>query len=416
MKLNNKYSSYIFYTTIFLSLTILNYISNWWVFRVSGSKDVKIRETSIFPDLQAILSFIPCYKEIGNSVYLFDEISPCHKGYIYGSPLLFFLEKFKLEALPITFLGTFITISFCLGLGFLASKVSIKQNKYALFIVFILFSPGILLLIERANFDILIFLMLLVGTQLFSKKLEISGILVIAISAVIKFYTLPVLIFLLFITTQKSTKIVGFFIVLIVIPKVFLDITSITNPGFPSNWYISFGVDSFGLYLNLFLEQINQNKFILNSLEVKILGYMTLFVALILFFKFYKMRMSNCSGFLKISSDFAELNFLKITFWIFGVTFISCYLAGMSYDYRLTFLAAAGLSFIALAKYQEIKINGLTWIFSIALWCSGSFLPSTSLLLSGIIQLIGDIAIFILSALFILVLIDLITSKLHSKK
>jgi hypothetical protein len=258
--------------------------------------------------------------------------------------------------------------------------------------------------------------MLLVSSQLFSKGYEISAILVIAFTALFKFYTLPVILVLIVVTNRKSTRVVGTLVAFLVFPKVFLDISSITNPGFPSTWYISFGLESIGLYINLFLEQINQAKFILSSLEVKILGYLTLILALILLSKFYKIESMNAIDFLKISSDFTELNFLRISFWIFGATFISCYLAGMSYDYRLTFLAAAGVSFIALAKYQKVKIIRLTWIFSVALWFSGSFLPSTSLLLSGLIQLIGDISIFILSTLFLLVIIEVIKSTEYAKK
>ena len=87
----------------------------------------------------------------------------------------------------------------------------------------------------------------------------------------------------------------------------------------------------------------------------------------------------------------------------------------MSYDYRLSFLAVTGLSFIALAKYQELRIKGLTLLLIFALWGSGTFLPSTSLVLSGFIQLIGDVAIFILSTFFILALTNEIKSKIYRK-
>ena len=167
--------------------------------------------------------------------------------------------------------------------------------------------------------------------------------------------------------------------------------------------------------MNLFLEHINQNRLILNSLGVGLLGYFLLIAALILLSKFYKSRVQSVINILEIPPNFPNWNLLRNIFWIFGSTFISCYLVGMSYDYRLSFLAVAGLSFIVLAKYQEVKIKGLTLLLIFALWGSGSFLPSTSLVLSGIIQLIGDVAIFILSTFFILALINEIKSKIYRK-
>jgi len=415
LKVGNKNLRAVLFSFIFMSLTALNYISDWWVFKVSGSSEVKIRESSDFADLIWIKSFVACYRKVGESIYLYDDISPCHLGYFYGSTLVKFFEIIKLDSLPIIWVGSSLTILFCISLGILTSKIATKKSNYIFFIIFSLFSPGIWLLLERANLDILIFLLLLIGSQLFSRGNEVSGILVIALSALFKYYTLPVLLALLIITNKRFTRIMGILVALLVISKVFLDIKSITNPGFPSTWYISFGIKSFGLYLNLFLEHLNQNRFILNSLGAGLFGYFLLMVALIFLSKFDRRRVQSVINILVISRNFPKYNFLRHIFWIFGSTFISCYLAGMSYDYRLSFLAVAGLSFIALAKSQELRMKGLTSLLFVALWGSGSFLPSTSLVLSGLIQLIGDVAIFILSTFFILVLISEIKSKIYRK-
>jgi len=404
-----------FFTSIFLSLTALNYFTDWWIFKVSGSSEVKIRESTDFADLMWIKSFVACYRKVGDSLYLYDENVPCHLGYFYGSTLIKFFEIVKLDSTSIVWIGSVLTVLFCVGLGIIASKIASDKSCHKLLIVFLLFSPGVLLLLERANLDILIFLLLLIGNNLFSKGKEISGILVIALSALFKFYTIPVLLILILISNKRITRIVGTLVTVLVIPKVFLDIISITNPGFPSTWYISFGIESIGLYLNLALEQFNQNRFILNGLEVKLLGYVTLILAVILFSKFGKIQIKSISKALEISPKFAAWSFLRSAFWIFGTTSISCYLAGMSYDYRLSFLAVAGLSLIALAKNKRISISCLPVLLIIATWCSGSFFPSTSLVLSGLIQLVGDIAVFILSVFFTLTLINEIKLKINKQ-
>ena len=415
LKLGNRNLRAMIFSSIFLSLTILNYISDWWVFKVSGSSEVKIRESSDFPDLMWFKSRVACYREVGNSLYLYDDNSPCHLGYFYGSTLIKLFAIIKLDSIRLGYIGSGLTILFCLSLGVFTSKIATRNGQFTFFVISLLFSPGIWLLLERANLDILIFLMVFTGSQLFSRGNEIFGTIVIAFSALFKFYTLPVLLVLLVITNKRLTRIVGFLFAPLVFSKVFLDVTSITNPGFPSTWYISFGIKSFGLYLNLFLEHFNQNRLILNSLEVGLFGYFLLIVSLILLSKFYKSKVQSVIDILEIPPNSPNWNLLRNIFWIFGSTFISCYLVGMSFDYRLSFLAVAGLSFIVLAKYQEVKIKGLTLLLIFALWGSGSFLPSTSLVLSGIIQLIGDGAIFILSTFFILALINEIRSKIYRK-
>lgn len=392
-----------FFSFIFLFLSGLNYLSNWWVFRVSGSEAAKVRESANFSDLQAIVSFIPCYRNVGNSIYLFDNYSPCHKGYIYGTPLLDFFSAIRLDAIPIFIVGSVLTIIFCLGLALIASKVFIEGRVNPFFIVGSIFSPGIWLLLERTNLDIFIFLMLLVATQLFSKGHEVSAILVVSLSAVFKFYTLPVLLVLFLITNKKSTRIILAVTGLLVLPKVYLDISSITNPGFPSTWYISFGSESFGLYLNLLLEQFGKQAWQLSSLQIKLLGYLAVLVTVFFLTRYLEIKSIATSNFLLRSPDGIKSDFLINSFWIFGASFISCYMAGMSYDYRLLFLAVSVLSFCSLVKLQEVNIKGLHVLLLVTLWFSGSFLPSTSLVLSGFIQLTGDIAMVLFVASFFVI-------------
>ena len=242
LKVGNKNLRAMLFSCIFLGLTILNYISDWWVFKVSGSSEVKIRESSDFSDLMWIKSFVACYREVGNSLYLYDDNSPCHVGYFYGSTLIKLFAIIKLDSIPLVYIGSGLTILFCLSLGVFTSKIATRKGQFTFVVISSLFSPGIWLLLERANLDILIFLMVFIGSQLFSRGNEIFGTIVIALSALFKFYTLPVLLILLVITNKRLTRIVGFLFVLLVFSKVFLDVTSITNPGFPSTWYISFGI------------------------------------------------------------------------------------------------------------------------------------------------------------------------------
>jgi hypothetical protein len=414
LKVENKNLRAALFFLIFISLTALNYISDWWVFKVSGSSEVKIRESSDFADLIWIKSFVGCYRKVENSLYLYDDASPCHLGYFYGSTLIKIFEIAKIDSLSVFWIGSTLTVLFCISLGVFASKLENKKIIYVTFIIFSLFSPGIWLLLERANLDILIFLMLLVGSQLFSRGNEISGILVIALSALFKFYTLPAILILLIITNRRLTRIVGILVGLLVTYIVFLDITSITNPGFPSTWYISFGIESIGLYLNLMLEHFTQTRFQFSNFGVKILGYFFFLISCIYFNKKHQTTLHTLSHILLVSKNNKELNYLQNIYWISGTTFISCYLAGMSYDYRLLFLAVSGLSLMALKHANGVSIKKLYLLILISLWFSGSFLPATSLIFSGTIQLIGDVAIFLLATFFTLISIYSIKLKISN--
>ena len=150
---------------IFAVLTGIHFLSNWWVFRISGTREIKIRETSNFSDLEIILNFLPCYRLIGNDVYRTDDDFECHKGYMYGSMLLRLLNLLKLDSVPLGLVAIFLLTFFLIGLGALASSFTQKNRLPLWFIIFIIFSPGTWLVIERANIDILVILMLLVASQ-----------------------------------------------------------------------------------------------------------------------------------------------------------------------------------------------------------------------------------------------------------
>jgi hypothetical protein len=412
----NKFVYFLFCSMILAILTGIHFLSNWWVFRISGTREIKIRETSNFSDLEIIMSFLPCYRLIENDVYQTDDNFECHKGYMYGIMLLRVFNFLKLDLIPIGLVATFLLTIFLLGLGAVASSFTQKNKLHLWFVILIIFSPGTWLAIERANLDILIIFMLLVASQCLSRGFEISGILIVCFSSLLKFYTLPLVLVLIVISHRMKTKVLGSIAFLVILPMVVVDISAITNPGFPSTWYISFGVRSSGLYLNLLLEQLGLEKYLLNSIEVQLLSYVIFSVACILIVKLNKSNLLTFRKVLFDRSKFQTLRYPDNLVCIFGVTFISCYLAGMSFDYRLIFLGVAGVEFIRKSNLLNLKMKGKYFFLAVSLWFSGSFLPSTSLILSGIFQVIGDIAILFISAFFIAACTLEIKSKIRSQK
>ena len=104
--------------------------------------------------------------------------------------------------------------------------------------------------------------------------------------------------------------------------------------------------------------------------------------------------------------DFTGSNFLNITcFWCLFI-FLTCYFAGYNYDFRLIYLAIGSLKVFDLSFPKKFKYYFYT-ITPIALWGSigipgdNNFDESSTTLtevLSGVIGLFGDLAIFFISA------------------
>jgi len=232
----------------FLSFFAVQYLSNWWTLRVSG-----IRGGS-FIDLAAVLRWSDCFRAVGNSVYA-PEDGKCG-GYLYGSTLLRVLNFLGISATQTKFWGLFSGAVICISLGSLAVFFTNKKSLNLLLVGLVLSSPGLWLLIERGNIDGLIFLLLLASSILIAKGFEIPAIFLIAITALFKFYTAPLLLVLVVISRTKRARATAVILFLTVIPIIFIEYLSIET-NFPNTWFISFGAPSIGFWINLFGDKFN---------------------------------------------------------------------------------------------------------------------------------------------------------------
>ena len=167
----------------------------------------------VFPDWAAMIKLNICHNKFGINVFYTNS---CVSGFLdYGNIFLFFpyfesLEKFYFFYLPILN-----------GIIFIFLIVSLIQPKnifnYFLLIL-ILFSPPTLLIIERANFDMLIFLMVVLIA--FSNSLFLNFIIIIFVS-LLKYYPL-VLMVNFFIEKARSIKKILLILSLFIIVVLFL--------------------------------------------------------------------------------------------------------------------------------------------------------------------------------------------------
>lgn len=320
------------------------YLSGWKPLKMQG-----IGGGHDYSDLTSVLNAAKCFNVIGSDVYTVTD--SC--GYQYGLFLLKMINVLQLNSLTPLVLGglLFTLVSFLLLLIGVRSSVS---RKHVVLTCLILLSPGPWLLFERGNFDLLIILFLAVTVLTLNTKFSFIGALLLLATALMKFYTFPLLFLYLILEKNKWHKALIAFASLAIIPLMVSNIVS--APGYPNPMYVAFGLPIPGLWVNFFAWRFNFDL-VLGMLPQYIIGVFA-FISVLLYFQ----KSSKASGF---RSMFTNLNFSsnleKNVFLFSSSTYVACFLAGSNFDYRLIFLA------ISLVLLNKALVNSMQSRFLISL-------------------------------------------------
>jgi hypothetical protein len=357
----------------------LNY--SWAGLQASG-----IRGSSKYIDQESVLNSANCFKEIGIEVYKLDAPNGCG-GFVYSVELLRILNFFHLSTLSSEFLGAafmWLTVAALCSLFFLIKNLGRLDIVVA---AFAFVSPGVWLLLERGNYDELVFILVLISSYFLASRYQELGIVLLAITVLIKFYTLPVfLICILFLKRKKSRILFGWIAFPIIIYIVFL-IKQVEI--FPSTWNVSFGLDSLGLYINLFIKERILWDLQLPSIAIKLTG-----VCGLVFWMFCLAKIKNGH---KSKLNFPEVNScVFIIYTNMTIIFLSCFFAGMNYDYRLVYLAASLALTPRILAISTLR-NVITISGCVALGFSAYAFGQTGIP-ALIAQVVGDFFIYILVA------------------
>lgn len=362
------------------------YFSQWLPLKVQN-----IGGGRNYADLASVLNAAECYERIGDSVY--STVDTC--GYQYGIFLLRFINLLNLNSISLELLGgAFFLIVFLILLGVAVYSASTKLQASMIFILAI--SPGPWLLFERGNFDLLILIFVSCAVLFVNSRLSILGILLIALTALMKFYTLPLLLVYVAVEKRLYLRIIGVITVGIVTPFVIFDI--LRAPSFPNPTFAAFGLPSPGLWLNFFAWRFDV-PIVLDGPLQYLVGFVALFVGFYLIYftglskKFSLAHHSPTSG--------SVLD--KNAFLFFSSLYLICYLAGMNYDYRLIFLIFALLLLNVVFPSNRVS----RWFIVVqiaALWSTYFFFGATGAIpvllaiFGNICQLI--LAIYLLGAVY----------------
>jgi hypothetical protein len=330
-----------------------------------------------FGDLNSVLGSADCYQAVGFDVYSFPIGHEC--AYNYGSWLMRSISFIGLGERHTQAVGLiFIVLISCL-LAFVMAQV--KLGRSSLFLGLIIFvSPPIMLLLERGNLDILMFILIFLAAENLSKSKVNASLVLLVVSMLYKFYTVGLATLVAFMS--RSTIIFFYWLAIIVLAMIQIFNDFRRGPGFINTDWASFGAPIFGIYL----AHLNVTIPFLLSLA---LGCSILLVAVWFVSRawtpFYKLYKELTTAPLESIPSYH-------LFIFFSAVHTTCYVLGTNFDYRLIMLAIANFILLSQAnlRYKTNLVVGLATV--LIMWTSYNI---------GILQPIGDILIGVTTAYYI---------------
>jgi hypothetical protein len=323
------------------------------------------------------------------SIYSQIEASDTCSGFNYGTTLLILLSIFPIDgefyiaaALTIGVLAVFI-------LGYYLANTYKMSFWQKVLVSTAFFSPGTYLLFERGNLDLVIFLLIVTAAVLLGRGAFFPAYFVVVFATLLKFYALPLVIIVSLLSTTLRQRILTTVLSVLTIGWVFVDYSR--GQILPVYGPVQFGypvLDHYFVWFGLSLQPLPS-----------VIGFFApwfVWALLVLierrlgrgFQTQLKKSVANLQG------DFA--------FLFTAITFCAMFFVGLSFDYRLIFLALAGVALILKSSFGR-RVKVALWVsLLIALWGSGAiggnfmFIPDAiKPFLVGGFQLAGDLAVFL---------------------
>ena len=333
-------------------------------------------------DAYTVLFYAECFSQVGNFVFEYGPICP---AWANGSGLLRLLDIIGAGTVDTALFGHVFT--YLIIFTFVYFLYLLRAYRYAQIVLFFgLISPPNWLLMERGNFDSLMYLLVFLSAILLFKGFTVTSIILLASSTLMKFYTLPLLVILFLLNKKIYIKVFIIITFLLTVLLVLSDFNKIHN--FPH----TAGNNHFGMrIIGNYLGKINIK---LTMPIANILGLFLLIICVILIFIFL----------LKFEPELFQKQLftpvVEVFYLLMSGAFLACFIAGLSVDYRLIFyVVSAPFTIILLKRWHKLFASSL---FLISVWFSYP---------SGIFQTIGDLALEIMVALQIIIFIVLIKGR-----
>lgn len=333
-----------------------------------------------FNDLSIVLESARCYPEYGDLVY--KNNVECG-NYLYGSFLLKLLGVLNFYSFNIYLAGFLVALMFIVSTAYISAKYLTGGNLLLCLALFS--SPPFHLMVQRGHIDIFMFSIIVLAIHLMKTKSNYLATIFIFITVLIKFYTLPLLIY--FVITRRGLALRIFSALLAVVSVVLIyDDLSLTpvklNQDYPGRIWGLFGWEAL-------IRRINETSIADFGLTAtRILSATLFFMAygLVLIVVRYLREKKE------IQLTTMDSNHSLNEFLVLSIVFVSCFFAGLNYDFRLIFGVAAGIALICILKMSSrVRNSFLTILFCIA-WLSYQ---------SGGLEIFGDALVTLLVAIYL---------------
>jgi hypothetical protein len=201
---------------------------------------------------------------------------------------------------------------------------------------------------------------------------------------------------------KRSTKILGIILTLIIVFRIIPDITAASSH--PNPLFAAFGVSAPALWVN-FLSWKFDLGITLSPEYQYILGYLILFVVIFL------IKLTSLGKRFEIKYENTKGKWRDKVFLMSSVVFLSCFLAGMNYDYRLIYLSIA-LMMLNSANPKLINSKIFISLELSALWFTYFFFGITGPI-QVILAFIGHVSQLLLASILILTIFDYLKTKVE---
>lgn len=392
MKLRSS-PNYLFVGIVFFALSLLLLYSNIIIYSLNFYKP----RPPYWDLTNGINPLWNCFRHSGLKLFslepsTFPSLEGC-RNFNYGYFSLFSFGIFHIISNNQIFWGILQIATFSFFFSKVYFDLGYKRSEF--FIAFLaLLSPGIFLLEASGNMDIQIAILILTALLFFRRGNVGVALVLVCISALFKFYTSPLLLILTLLAKKRKKRILGIGLIFLTGSMVIFQMIWTPLPPFPGGAQNKFGAMIIGNYMR------KAGVTVTNTVG-EILGVLLVLLLVAIFFFLRNSESDLMNSDNQSPSISAKIEFEQLTFLLMGGTSIVCYFAALSVDYRLVFVALAG---ITLLRLEQVKVKFATRLFPlfwlVSLWFTFPF-AYLSKYIGSDLQPIGDIAMIVTMAYFI---------------
>ena len=318
-----------------------------------------------FVDLKILLYGIDVMRA-GQSPYQIFHLKECGEIlYNYPSTWSIFTPIKFLTLSNSMYIAYLIIIAFFLMVYMLIGKIYLKESiVYSL----ILLSPAILLALDRANCDLIIFILLAIS--ILNYKSQIIGLFSIFIGTILKLYPIGAIISLFFYKVNKKSILLAIVTIVITFGCLFIMINNIitVSKSTPRPYGVStFGIGTFpSLLSDYFINFFNIHPKLdilftnFESYKIKFIHTIILFIHLIITYLFVSKYWK------RIFSIQIAKNQNGFAFIIGSSIFLTAFLIGYNFEYRLIFLI---FTIPQIFEWFSTRKNFSTFLILLTLIC-----------------------------------------------